>query len=254
MLRCSDVTVRFGSRTALEGASLAVEAGQWWMLAGPNGAGKTTLIRAISQAVPYTGSITLEDRPLERMRPAERARIVGVLAQHNGARFAYTVEEIVRLGRFAHRRSFLDGGDPGEREAVEEALRLTGMEDFRHASVLTLSGGERQRAFLAQVLAQRPRLMILDEPVNHLDPPYQQAVFDLIADWLRTPGRAVLSVVHDLTLAKRCATHALVLREGRTLACGEAKNALADDVLREAYGMDVAAWMRGLTEVWRERD
>ena len=251
-LDAQGVTVRYGTRTVLRDLSFSVEEGQWWMLVGPNGAGKSTLIRAVAQAVPYAGTLTLDGRPLSRMRPAERARMIGILDQQNEAAYAYSVEEIVRLGRYAHRRGAL-GSDPEEDAAVARAIGLTGLEPFRHASILTLSGGERQRAFLAQVLAQEPRLLILDEPANHLDLPYQQAIFGLIADWLRQPGRAVLSVVHDLSLARRCGTHALVLREGQCVAMGPAGEALSDEVLAGAYGMDVAGWMRGLLREWKKK-
>ena len=251
VLEARGVTVRYGPRTVLRDLSFTLEAGQWWMLVGPNGAGKSTLIRAIAQAVPYAGVLTLDGRRLDEMRSVERAREIGILDQQNEAAYAYSVEEIVRLGRYAHRRGAL-GADPGEEDAVNRALAVTGMEDFRNASILTLSGGERQRAFLAQVLAQDPRLLILDEPVNHLDLPYQQAIFALIGEWIRQPDRAVLSVVHDLSLARRYGTHALVLREGECLAQGEAKEALSNRVLREAYGMDVADWMKDLLGEWKK--
>ncbi len=252
MLTAERLTVRYGSRFALSDCSLTVGEGEWWMLVGPNGAGKTTLIRAVAGAVPFTGELRFGDRPLRAMKPRDRARLIGILDQHNTAAYAYSVEEIVRLGRYAHRTAL--GDDPREEAAVEQALADAGLRDLRHESVLTLSGGERQRVFLAQVLAQEPRLMILDEPVNHLDLPYQQAIFELITDWLRTPGRAVLSVMHDLSLARRWGTHALVLRDGETLARGRAEEALRDAVLRDAYGMDVRGWMKGQLKVWEKKE
>ena len=97
---------------------------------------------------------------------------------------------------------------------MERALEMTGLTDLRQASMLTLSGGETQRAFLAQVFAQDPRVLILDEPANHLDLNYQQQIFSLIQAWLRQPGRAVLSVVHDLSLARRYGTHAVLMHRG----------------------------------------
>ncbi len=250
MLEIEHLTVRYGRRTALRDCSLRVGEGEWWMLVGPNGAGKSTLIRAAAGAVPCEGELRFEGEDLTRMKPARRARLIGILDQHNTSSYDYSVEEIVGLGRYAHRGML--GADPRGDEAVEDAMRETGMTGLRRASVLSLSGGERQRAFLAQVLAQDPRLMILDEPVNHLDLPYQQAIFTLIADWLRKPGRAVLSVVHDLSLARRWGTHAMVLRGGECLARGPAAEALRDGILREAYGMDVGAWMRDQLDVWKE--
>ena len=104
MLTAERVTVRYGGRAVVDGVSFSLEGGQWLMLAGPNGAGKSTLIRAIAQGVPYTGRITLMGQDVRALRPAQLARQVGVLAQQHAVSYAYTVEEIVRLGRYADAR------------------------------------------------------------------------------------------------------------------------------------------------------
>ena len=250
MLTAERVSVRYGARTVVDGVSLTLREGQWLMLAGPNGAGKSTLIRAITQGVAYEGRIELLGRDVRAYRPAQLAQQVGVLAQQHSVGYAYTVEEIVRLGRYAYAQGFLSGRDREGEARVEEALRMTGMTALRSASVLTLSGGELQRAFLAQVFAQNPRLLILDEPANHLDLVYQKHIFSLIEQWLREPGRAVLSVVHDLSLALRYGTHAALLDGGRCVAQGKAREALAPEHLAQVYGMDVRGWMRELLGEW----
>ena len=250
MLTAERVSVRYGARAVVDGVSLTLREGQWLMLAGPNGAGKSTLIRAITQGVAYEGRIELLGRDVRTYRPAQLAQQVGVLAQQHSVGYAYTVEEIVRLGRYAYAQGFLSGRDREGEARVEEALRMTGMTALRSASVLTLSGGELQRAFLAQVFAQNPRLLILDEPANHLDLVYQKHIFSLIEQWLREPGRAVLSVVHDLSLALRYGTHAALLDGGRCVAQGKAREALAPEHLAQVYGMDVRVWMRELLGEW----
>ena len=251
MLTAERVTVRYGGRAVVEDVSFSLEAGQWLMLAGPNGAGKSTLIRAIAQGVPYTGRVELMGQDVRALRPAQLARQVGVLAQQHAVSYAYTVEEIVRLGRYAHAQGFLAGRDREGDARVEEALSMTGMAALRGKSVLTLSGGELQRAFLAQVFAQNPRVLLLDEPANHLDLGYQKHIFSLIGQWLQQPGRAVLSVVHDLSLALRYGTHAVLMDGGRCAARGTVREALAPDNLAGVYGMDVVGYMRELLEQWR---
>ena len=251
MLEARQVTVRYGERRVVDGLSFTLEAGQWLMLAGPNGAGKSTLIAALAQGVPYTGEITLEKQDVRGMKPARLARRIGVLSQQHHVGYDYTVEEIVRLGRYAHRRGFFSSGD-GEGEAwVERALRATGMEALRRQSVLKLSGGEVQRAFLAQVFAQNPQILMLDEPANHLDLLYQKHIFSLIGDWLKTPGRAVISVVHDLSLARRYGTHAVLMNGGRCAAQGETGDVFTPDNLERVYGMDVYQWMREMLAPWQ---
>lgn len=251
MLKASHITVRYGEHTVVDDLSFEVHEGQWLMLAGPNGAGKSTLIKAISQGVPYTGTIDLEGRNIRQYKAAQLARRVGVLAQRNSVGYAYSVEEVVSLGRYAYTSSFLSTRDDGGKDHVEKALELTGLQELRHTSVLTLSGGELQRTFLAQVFAQNPQLLILDEPANHLDLVYQKHIFTLISQWLKQPGRAVLSVVHDLSLAKRWGTHAVLLNHGRCAAQGEISTVLTPDNLRRVYDMDVYAWMREMLEQWQ---
>ena len=250
MLNAENVTVRFGDFTAVDSLSFSLAEGQWLMLVGPNGAGKSTLLNAVAQGAPYGGVIRLDGRDIRACKPAELARQVGVLAQRHHVGYAYTVEEIVRLGRYAHRRGFLSSRDDDGAERVELALQLTGMEGLRHANVLTLSGGELQRAFLAQVFAQNPRILMLDEPANHLDLIYQKHIFSLIDEWRRQPGRAVISVVHDLSLARKYGTHALLMHQGRCVSRGEMEGVLTEEHLRGVYGMDVHEWMRGLLAQW----
>ena len=251
MLKAENVTVRFGERTVVDHLSFHLHEGQWLMLVGPNGAGKSTLIETISQGVAYTGNILLEGKDIRRFKAAQLARKVGVLAQKNAVGYAYTVDEVVGLGRYAYTQSFLSARDDGGKDQVERALSLTGLTNLRHASVLTLSGGELQRTFLAQVFAQNPQILILDEPANHLDLKYQQHIFSLISDWLKTPGRAVISVVHDLSLAKKYGTHAVLMNRGKNISQGKIDEVLTQDNLKTVYDMDVYGWMRDMLEQWR---
>ena len=251
MLKVNHVTVRYGEHTVVDDLSFHLQPGQWLMLAGPNGAGKSTMVGAISQGVPYAGTIELQGQDIRRCRSAQRARAIGVLAQKNSVGYAYTVEEVVRLGRYAHSAGFLSARDDDGPAQVEKALSLTGLTPLRHASVLTLSGGELQRTFLAQVFAQDPQLLILDEPANHLDLVYQKHIFSLISEWLRQPGRAVLSVVHDLSLARRYGTHAVLLNQGRCVSQGSISEVMTPENLQSVYSMDVYAWMRDMLAQWQ---
>ena len=251
MLKGEHVTVRYGSHTAVNDLSFTLEQGQWLMLVGPNGVGKSTLIEAIAQGVPYTGRMELEGRDARAYRPAQLARRLGVLSQRHSVSYAYTVEEVVQLGRYAHSRNPFGGGDDEGGERVEQALEMTGLQEMRHASVLTLSVGELQRVFLAQLFAQAPRILLLDEPANHLDLVYQKQIFSLIREWLAQPGRSVLSVVHDLSLARKYGTHAVLMHEGRCVARGLMDDVLMTDNLQRVYGMDVHQWMRELLGQWQ---
>ena len=250
MLNAEHITVRFGNYTAVEDVSFRLNAGDWLMLAGPNGAGKSTLVNALAQTVPYAGRFLLGEKDARALRPAALAREIGVLSQRNRMEYAYTVEEIVGLGRYAHETGFLSHRDGEGREAVDQALELTGLSRLRRASALTLSGGELQRVFLAQVFAQSPRILVLDEPANHLDLKYQQHIFDLISAWRQREKRAVISVVHDLGLARRYGTGVLLLHRGKCVSHGTMDAVLTPERLKEVYEMDVYAWMREMMAPW----
>lgn len=250
MIEIRDVVKTFDGFRALDGVTMTVPRGAVYGLVGPNGAGKSTLIEAIAQGVPYTGRISLEGRDIRALKGAERARSVGFLAQKNAVSYAYSVEEVVSLGRYAHASGFLSARDDEGEACVERALEWTGLTALRRASVLTLSGGELQRTFLAQVFAQNPKLLILDEPANHLDLIYQKHIFSLIEAWLKQPGRAVISVVHDLSLAKKYGTHAVLMDCGRCAAQGKTAEVMTRERLEAVYGMDVYGWMRDLLGQW----
>ena len=129
---------------------------------------------------------------------------------------------------------------------------MTGLAELRHASMLTLSGGETQRVFLAQVFAQDPQVLILDEPANHLDLKYQKHIFSLIREWLKEPGRAVLSVVHDLSLARRYGTHAILMDQGKSVSRGPIGEVMTSGNLEQVYGMNVYEWMQEMLSQWQE--
>ena len=144
----------------------------------------------------------------------------------------------------------LRGENPDNSSFVDNALEAAGLKHLENKSILHLSGGEVQRTFLAQLFAQNPDIMILDEPANHLDLVYQKQVFELIRNWLKTPGRAVISVVHDLSLAKAYGTHCLLLDHGRTAASGSIEDVLNPENLAGVYQMDVYGWMKKMLGQW----
>lgn len=250
MLDVDRLSVRYGTKQIVDALSFSVSEGQWLMIAGPNGAGKSTALAAITQGTPYTGRVLFEGQNVRSMKPALRARAIGVLAQNHFVGYGFTVEEVVRLGRFAYAGGVFGRSREDDAEHVEQALTLTGLQDKRRQSVLTLSGGELQRTFLAQVFAQNPKLLILDEPANHLDLIYQKHIFSLIEAWLKQPGRAVISVVHDLSLAKKYGTHAVLMDRGRCAAQGKTAEVMTRERLEAVYGMDVYGWMRDLLGQW----
>ena len=252
MLRVDDLTVRYGSHVTVDHVNFTVEPGQWLMIIGPNGAGKSTIINAISQGIKYEGTCSYEGRDLAKCKARERAQNLGVLSQNHFVGYDFTVEEVIRMGRYAYApKMFSQERDVCGEELVQSAIQKAGMEPYLKQSVLTLSGGELQRTFLAQLFAQNPRLLLLDEPTNHLDLIYQKQTFALIKEWLKEEGRAVVSVVHDLSLAKAYGTHAMLMSRGQVKAMGKMEDVMKPELLNTTYNMDVYQWMGEMYSQWK---
>jgi iron complex transport system ATP-binding protein len=241
LLSVNNLKVQYGDLTIVENVSFSVEPGMWLMLVGPNGAGKSTIVNAVAQNVPYEGTVLLNGEDATALRPKERAKIMGVLSQQHYVAYDYTVEEVVCLGRYAHRGGLFDRSDKDADEAVRSALLRSGLLDKKDQSVLTLSGGELQRTFLAQLLAQAPRLFVLDEPTSYLDLLYQREVLELLRCWLKEENGAIVSVVHDLTVALAYGTDALLLDRGNVCGLGPVADILTREHLFSVYGLDVVA-------------
>ncbi len=250
MLKAEHISVAAGGRQIVKDVSFEVEPGCKLMVIGPNGAGKTTLIRAVMNAVPHTGWAELNGRDIASFKPMELARTIGVLTQSHSPQFSYSVRDVVSLGRYPYRQGLLSGPSKADTESVGHAMELTGVKAMADKSIQTLSGGELQRVFLAQLFAQEPSVLILDEPTNNLDLSFQITVFDIVDEWVRQPGRAVIAVIHDLNMVFKYATKALLMRDGERYAYGAPDEALSADNLNSVYNLDLAGWMHGLLKHW----
>jgi iron complex transport system ATP-binding protein len=191
---------------------LDIAAGGWTAIVGPNGAGKSTLLRALAGLQPAEGELRLHGRLLGEWTPAARARALAWLGQDEPVGEGLSAQAVVMLGRLPH-RAWLAPPSAADLAAVEGAMRETGSWPWRDRSLDTLSGGERQRVLLARALAVGAEVLLMDEPLTHLDPPHQ-------ADWLalvaarRDAGATIVSVLHELNLALQ-ADSLVVMRQGR---------------------------------------
>jgi len=240
LLEVRDLTLRVGGRTLVRDLSFSVSPGEIWCLLGPNGAGKTTLLHTIMGLLqPQGGSIHLAGRPLEDWPPGAAARARGFLPQTTHDAFSAGVAESVLLGRHPYLARW-QWEDESDRALVLAALQAMDLAGFEDRDVLTLSGGERQRVALAALLAQDPPLLLLDEPVSHLDLHHQVLVLEHLGRLARERGKAALFTVHDLNLAARFADHALMLTPQGTVRQGPIGEVMSEPDLWCAYGHRVA--------------
>ncbi len=237
MVEAEGVGLILQGATVLDRIDLRVEEGSFLGVIGPNGAGKSSLLRVLTGLLrPTYGRVLLEGVPLQRYSARERARRMALLSQNPHSGFGFTVEEVVSMGRYAHRGRF-EPPSLRDLEAVAEAMQATGVAGLAGRPITQLSGGERQRSFLARALAQEPRVLFLDEPTSNLDIRYQLEILSLIASLNREKGLTVVMAIHDLTWAARYCTHILALKEGRQVAYGPARQVLTDELIERLYGV-----------------
>lgn len=231
-LACTGLRVALGGREVLHGIDLALGAGRWTAIAGPNGAGKTTLLKALAQLLPARGSVTLLGKPAQAWTARERARAIAWLGQAEPGAEDLLAEDVVMLGRLPH-QDWLGAPAAADRAAVRAAMEETQSWDWRERPLGSLSGGERQRVLLARALAVQAPLLLMDEPLSHLDPPHQ-------ADWLAIVRRHVarggtaVSVLHEIGMALQ-ADDLVLLADGRVAHHGGTADAATHRAIVQVF-------------------
>ena len=239
-VECRNVVAGYRQAVVLNDITLAVPEGQMVALLGPNGAGKSTLLRVVTGLQELmAGTVQLFGRDARRIRPAERARLVAVVPQEVSTPMAFTVAELVALGRTISRERWARLA-LADKQAIERALAYTDTLELRDRLYTELSGGEKQRAVIAMALAQEPRLLLLDEPTSHLDINHRLEVLQLLERLNRENGLAVLMTSHDLNLAAEFFPQLFLLNQGRIAAAGAAEEVLREDILEEVYHCKLA--------------
>lgn len=238
-LICEALTLGYHATPVLSQFSLAMPRGQLTVLLGANGCGKSTLLKALAgQIPPQSGAILLEQRPLADWPAVERARRLAYLPQYPELFADLSVFDLVRYGRYPH-QGLLRQWQAEDEQAVQRALSQTGLLALSGRRLSSLSGGQQQRAWIAMVLAQEADVLLLDEPINHLDLNHQVEIMDLLID-LRLQGKTLVVVLHDLNLASRYADQLVLLHQGRILQQGSACEVVQAAAIEQAYGQPVA--------------
>lgn len=244
ILRAGRLTIAAGERTLCCDLDLTVAPGELWAVLGCNGSGKTTLLHALAGLAPAVKDrIEIAGKPLAAYARRDLGRTLGILLQREDQEYWGTLADYVFLGRYPHARMFCSR-DAADENAVAGALRAFDLEPLAAQDYGTLSGGERQRARLAQLWAQGPRLMLLDEPLQHLDLRHQLQTLERVREVVNGTGRAALLVLHDLTFAGRCDRVLMLYGDGRH-AAGTAAEMLQPAKLEELYGCRVRAYGDG---------
>lgn len=237
-LQAQGIEFGYNGHNVLERLSLLARPGEVLGLIGPNGVGKTTLLRVLARLLrPAEGKVLLDERDIWVMPPGELARRLALTPQDNLS-WPLTVEQAVSLGRAPHRGWFLPLGRQ-DREAIEGALRRTGLLNLRERLLTHLSGGEQRRVVLARALCQEPRILLLDEPTAYLDLKYQIEILELLRRLAHDDGLTVVVTMHDLNQAGLYADQLALLMDGQLLASGAPQDVLTEGNISRAYGVPV---------------
>lgn len=222
-------SVAFGSTLALQNICITAEAGDCLAVVGPNGAGKSTLLRLLLGLAPLrTGCVKVFGNP-----PAKSRHLIAYMPQKDTVdwRFPATVADVVLMGRWCH-MGYWPRPSATDWQMVHDALTAVGLDHLANKPIAALSGGQQQRIFLARLLARDARLLLLDEPFNGLDAATQHLLLQLL-EKMAQEGRTILTVLHDLRMARRFSQ--VLLLNKTVVAAGSPETVLQPDLLTEAY-------------------
>ncbi len=214
ILTLSDIGFGYGRNRVLAHIGFQVHAGEIIGILGPNGSGKSTLLKLMDGILlPHEGEILIRERPLSDFKRSDLAKEVAMVSQENHFRFAFSVMEVVLMGRFPHLgKTQFEGKE--DIKAALEALEATHTDHLAGRSLDELSGGEKQRVLIARALAQEPNVILLDEPTSFLDLKYKREMFRLITSMGKSKGLSVVIVSHDIDLASQYCDRILLLNKG----------------------------------------
>lgn len=235
-LTATDLRVGYDRRSVIDGLSVEIPDNSFTVIVGANACGKSTLLRALSRTLQVAGgAITLDGHDIAKLPTKEVARRLGLLPQTTVTPEGITVHDLVSRGRFPHQR-FLRQWTADDQRAVDDALAATQITDLALRPLDELSGGQRQRAWLAMVLAQQTRLLMLDEPTTFLDIAHQLEVLDLCCD-LQEQGYTLVAVLHDLNQAARYASHLICMADGAIVASGTPHDVVTAERIQQVFGI-----------------
>ncbi len=223
-------------KTVLHDVSLQLDSREILYILGPNGGGKTTLLSCLAGLLkPKTGQIKLAGKPLDDYSPAKRARLIGLIPQMHNPAFAYTVREMVMMGRAPH-LGWLESPSPKDQAIVEDSLEQVGLFELRDRPYTEISGGERQLVLIARGLAQKCPILLMDEPTAHLDLSNQHRVLEIVKQ-LSQGGPSFIISSHAPNDALTYADQVLLLSGGWVTDYGEPQETLTEPVLSSVYGI-----------------
>jgi len=232
LLNVDGVECRYGSVKVLEDVSLSVKGGDFVGILGPNGSGKTTLLKSISRSLkPHKGSILLNEADIYSLKSVDVAKQMAVVPQDTSIGFNFAALDIVLMGRNPHISE-------KDMAVARKVMNLTNIWHLAERPINELSGGEKQRVIIARALAQEPKILLLDEPLTHLDIVNQLEIMDLVKDLCLKEKLIILAVFHDFNLAARYCNSAIMIKKGKIFSAGSLTDVLTSENIKSVFNVD----------------
>lgn len=238
MLNVDGVECRYGSIKVLEDVSLSVKGGDFVGILGPNGSGKTTLLKSISRILkPHKGTILLNEVDIYALKSVDVAKQLAVVPQDTSIGFNFAALDIVMMGRNPHMKRFQMESEK-DMAIARKVMQLTNIWHLAERPINELSGGEKQRVIITRALAQEPKILLLDEPLTHLDIVNQLEIMDLVKDLCVKEKLIILAVFHDFNLAARYCNSVIMLKKGKVFSAGSLTDVLTSENIKSVFNVD----------------
>ncbi|MFJ5771991.1 ABC transporter ATP-binding protein [Psychrobacillus sp. NPDC093180] len=238
MLQTKEMSFEHSPSFQLDTIDIHIKEGEIVSLIGPNGSGKSTLLRLITHLIqPKSGEVILDGTQMERMKRQEIAKKLAMLPQMQDHQLDLTVRELVEFGRYPHRKAYSSLTKEDE-EIIEWAITVTRLNSYEYRMLQSLSGGERQRAWIAMAIAQRPKILLLDEPTTYLDISHQLEVMELVKELNERFNVTVVMVLHDINQAARYSDRLVVLKNGKIQYDGIPQCVLCREMFHTIFEID----------------
>ncbi|WP_203364280.1 ABC transporter ATP-binding protein [Bacillus sp. REN10] len=239
MLNAKDITYTHSRFFQIRNADIQIREGEIVSLIGPNGSGKSTLLRLISRLLqPETGEIVLDGKGIHTMDSTNIAKKLAMLPQMHDYQLDITIRELIEFGRQPHKK-WLDRFEKEDEDIIGWALSVTKLEGYEQRLLNSLSGGERQRAWIAMTLAQRSKVLLLDEPTTFLDIVHQLEVMELVKSLNEQFGMTIVMVLHDMNQAAQYSDRLIVMKQGEIQYDGTPECVLCQQMFQHVFGIEV---------------
>ena len=238
MLKCENIHFSYDkSKKFIENLNIDIPKSEITTILGPNGSGKSTLLSMLACFnKPLEGNVFIENTNLNILKFKEIAKRIATVHQHNESPEDITVEKLVSFGRVPYNKC-RDIDKKTNEEIINWAIESTSLEDIRDEKVMSLSGGQRQRAFIAMALAQKTKVLLLDEPTTYLDMYHQIEVLELVKKLNEEFGITIVMVLHDINQAIKYSHNIIVMKDGSIIESGKPEKVINEKTIKDVYNV-----------------